>query len=42
MKHRCTICNHYYDAISYRGGYICEECLDSMKSLGIQDTESDF
>jgi len=41
MKHRCTICNHYYDTFSYREGYICEECLDSIKSFGIQDSEID-
>jgi hypothetical protein len=41
MNHRCTICNHYYDTFSYREGYICEECLESIKSLGVQNSEFD-
>lgn len=42
MIHRCTICDSYYDTISYRGGHICEECLNSIKTDGIQDSASDI
>ena len=41
MEHRCTICNSYYDTLSYRGGHICEECLNSIKTYGILDSEFD-
>jgi len=39
MNHRCTICNHYYETLSYKDGHICEECLDSIRSLGVQDSD---
>ena len=28
MKKRCTICNCKYDTISFKGGRLCENCLN--------------
>ena len=32
--HICTICGNCYNNIAFRGGYICENCINVFRSLG--------
>lgn len=41
MNHRCTLCNYHCSTIPYKGGYICEECLNNIRCYGVQDSGSD-
>ncbi len=29
----CSLCGQYYNNFVFKGGYICEDCLDSIKAL---------
>lgn len=30
--HPCSLCGHLYKNFAFKGGYICEDCLESIKS----------
>ncbi|MDD4366123.1 MAG: hypothetical protein PHV38_00430 [Eubacteriales bacterium] len=32
MNNRCSMCNKFCETRPFRGGYICEDCLDIFKS----------
>lgn len=29
----CSLCGRFYNNFVFKGGYICEDCLDSIKDL---------
>ena len=35
MKYRCTICGHIYHNTIFKGGYVCEDCVNYIKSLDL-------
>ncbi|MBQ1352941.1 MAG: hypothetical protein Q4A48_00810 [Bacillota bacterium] len=33
-QHICTICGSCYHNIAFKGGYICENCINVFRTLG--------
>jgi len=31
MKSNCSICNNNYNNLYFKGGYVCEDCLQFIK-----------
>ena len=30
--HRCSLCGNIFNNIVFKGGYVCEDCIDFIKS----------
>ncbi len=32
MRHRCSLCGNIHNNITFKGGYVCEDCIEYIKS----------
>ncbi|MCI9596005.1 MAG: hypothetical protein HFE75_01665 [Firmicutes bacterium] len=37
----CSLCGQFYNNFVFKGGYICEDCLDSIKDLSTDEEKED-
>lgn len=37
----CSLCGRFYNNFVFKGGYICEDCLDSIKDLPSEEKKED-
>ena len=37
-KGGCTLCGRLYSSFAFKGGYICEDCLQSIKEVKEEST----
>lgn len=35
MEKNCSLCGNIYHNTTFRGGYICEDCLNYIKTMDI-------
>ncbi len=35
--HYCSICGNIYHNTTFRGGYVCEDCIQYIKSLDLNE-----
>ena len=39
MKHKCSFCGCTYETFSFKQGYVCDGCLQYIKSIYQPDTQ---
>lgn len=37
----CSLCGRFYNNFVFKGGYICEDCLDSIRDLASDEEKKD-
>ena len=37
MIKNCSICGNLYHNITFRGGYICEDCVNYIKKVSLEN-----
>lgn len=38
----CSLCGRFYNNFVFKGGYICEDCLDSIRDLASDKEKQDL
>ena len=42
MQKNCSLCGNIYHNTTFRGGYVCEDCVNYIKSLPKAIVEQDL